>query len=70
MNTKKFKEILEQSTLIDSVADYEIRRYTNSGGYVIIDTLGDFVILDEYNVADVCSVIFEDLIDQGKITQN
>ena len=28
------------------------------------------VILDEYNVADVCSVIFEDLIDQGKITQN
>ena len=69
MNTKKFKEILEQSTHIDS-ADYEIRRYTNSGGYVIIDTLGDFVILDEYNVADVCSVIFEDLIDQGKITQN
>ena len=35
MNTKKFKEILEQSTHIDSVADYEIRRYTNSGGYVI-----------------------------------
>ena len=70
MNTKKFKEILEQSTHIDSVADYEIRRYTNSGGYVIIATLGDFVILDEYNVADVCSIIFEDLIDQGKITQN
>ena len=58
------------NTNIDSVADYEIRRYTNSGGYVIIDTLGDFVILDEYNVADVCSIIFEDLIDQGKITQN
>ena len=70
MNTKKFKEILEHSTHVDSVADYEIRRYTNSGGYVIIDTLGDFVILDEYNVADVCSIIFEDLIDQGKITQN
>ena len=70
MNTKKFKEILEKSTHIDSVADYEIRLYTNSVLYVIIDTLGDFVILDEYNVADVCSVIFEDLIDQGKITQN
>ena len=70
MNTKKFKEILEQSTHIDSVADYEIRRYTNSGGYVIIDTLGDFVILDEDNVTDVCGIIFEDLIDQGKITEN
>ena len=70
MNSKKFKEILEVSTHIDKSGDYEIRRYTNSGGYVIIDTLGDFVILDEYNVADVCSIIFEDLIDQGKITQN
>lgn len=70
MNLVKFKEILDVSTHVDAVGDYEIRRYKNSGGYIIIDALGDFVVLTEECIDGVCGAIFTDLVDQKVIITN
>ena len=70
MNIDKFKEILNCSTHVDVTGDYEIRRYYDSGGYIIIDGLGDFIILAEDEVNEICGIIFEDLINKQTIQIN
>ena len=70
MNLDKFREIIDISTHVDVIGDYEVRRYKNNGGYIIIDALGDFVILTEDCVDKVCGIIFGDLVDQKVIITN
>ena len=70
MNLEKFKEIIDVSTHVDVIGDYEVRRYKQNGGYIIIDALGDFVIITEDCIDKVCGVIFGDLIDQKVILTN
>ena len=70
MNIEKFREILDVSTHVDVIGDYEVRRYHDSGGYVIIDALGDFIILTADSVDEVCSIIFGDLVDEQTVTTN
>ena len=70
MNLDKFREIIDVSTHVDVIGDYEIRRYKNSGGYIIIDALGDFVVLTEDCVDRICGIIFGDLVDQKVIITN
>ena len=70
MNVTKFKEILNHSKHIDHHEEYEVRRYKNNGGYIIIDALGEFVILEENKASKVCEIIFGDLIAQKTVTLN
>jgi len=70
MNLDKFKEIIDVSTHVDVIEDYEIRRYKNSGGYIIIDALGDFVVLTDDCVQGVCGAIFGDLMKSKTILVN
>jgi len=70
MNLENFREIIDVSTHVDVIGDYEVRRYKQNGGYIIIDALGDFVIITEDCVDKVCGVIFGDLIDQKVILTN
>ena len=70
MNVTKFKEILNHSKHIDHHEEYEVRRYKNNGGYIIIDALGDFVILEENKASKLCDIIFGDLIAQKTVTLN
>ena len=70
MNIDRFKELLDVSIHINVIGDYEIRRYKNGGGYVIIDALGDFIILTADSVNEVCSIIFGDLVDEQTVTTN
>ena len=70
MNLDKFKEIIDVSTHVDVIGDYEVRRYKHNDGYIIIDALGDFVIITEDCIDKVCGVIFGDLIDQKVILTN
>ena len=70
MNLDKFKEIIDVSTHVDVIGDYEVRRYKHNGGYIIIDALGDVVIITEDCIDKVCGVIFGDLIDQKVILTN
>jgi|TARA_Y100001949_G_scaffold80177_1_gene67796 hypothetical protein len=70
MNIGKFKELLDVSIHINVVGDYEIRRYRDGGGYVIIDALGDFIILTEDCVDGVCGAIFGDLVETNVVLTN
>tara|TARA_B100000959_G_scaffold215976_1_gene227479 strand:- start:1010 stop:1222 length:213 start_codon:yes stop_codon:yes gene_type:complete len=70
MNLDKFKEIIDVSTHVDVIEDYEIRRYKNNGGYIIIDALGDFVVLTDNCVEGVCGAIFGDLMKLKTILVN
>tara|TARA_B100000586_G_scaffold221594_1_gene168683 strand:- start:216 stop:428 length:213 start_codon:yes stop_codon:yes gene_type:complete len=70
MNLDKFKEIIDVSTHVDVIGDYEIRRYKSGGGYIIIDALGDFIVLTTESVEEVCGVIFSDLMETKTILVN
>jgi len=70
MNLNKFKEIVDVSTHVDVIGDYEIRRYKSGGGYIIIDTLGDFIVITTESIEEVCGVIFNDLMETKTILVN
>jgi len=61
MNIKDFEELIEISDYVDIVEEYLIRKFKDGGNYIIIDSYGDFLILDRYNVDNLLSSISNDL---------
>ena len=66
MNIKNAEELIEVTELVDSVGEYVIRKFI-SGNYVIIDNIGDFVIIEREMADHVCSIIWEDLTPPEKL---
>jgi hypothetical protein len=67
MNIANISEIVEVTELIEQVGEYVIRKFIDSGNYVIIDNIGDFVIIEREKADHVCSIIWEDLAPQEKL---
>ena len=67
MNIKDINEIVEATELIEEVGEYVIRKFMSSGNYVIIDNIGDFIILERDIADQVCSVIWNDIAPQEKL---
>ena len=67
MNIADINEIIEETELIDQVGEYVIRKFIPSGNYVIIDNIGDFVIIERENADHICSIIWTDLSPPEKL---
>jgi len=67
MNIKNAEELIEVTELIDSVGEYVIRKFITSGNYVIIDNIGDFVIIERDIADQICSVLWNDIAPQEKL---
>ena len=67
MNIKNAEELIEATELIDQVGEYVVRKFISSGNYVIIDNIGDFIILEREKADQVCSIIWEDLAPPEKL---
>ena len=67
MNIADISEIVEATELLDQVGEYVIRKFIASDNYVIIDNLGDFIILEKDNVDQLCSVLWNDIVPQEKL---
>ena len=67
MNIKSFEEVIDATEFVESVGDYVLRKFITSGNYVIIDKLGDFIVLEKDAVESICSSIWEDLAPQEKL---
>ena len=61
MNIKDFQELIDLSDYIDLTNEYIIRKFIEGGSYLIIDTYGDFLILERDEVDTVFSIIWNDL---------
>ena len=61
MNIENFQELIDISDYVDVVEEYLIRKFKDGGNYIIIDSYGDFLILDRDNVDNVFSSIWNDL---------
>ena len=46
MNIADISEIVEATELVEQVGEYVIRKFIASEQYVIIDNIGDFIILE------------------------
>jgi hypothetical protein len=61
MNIKDFQELIDLTDYLDTSGDYLIRKFTDGGNYMIIDTYGDFLILKRDEVDTVTNIIWNDL---------
>ena len=61
MNVKDFKEIVEASNYISSVGEYVIRKFKTSDNYILIDKIGDFIVIECYRKLDGST--FTDVFD-------
>ena len=67
MNIKNVEELTEVTELIKETGNYVIRKFISSGNYVIIDEIGDFVILDREKADSICSIIWGDIAPTEKL---
>ena len=67
MNIADIDEIVEATELIEQVGEYVIRKFIPSGNYVIIDNIGDFVIIEREKADHICSIIWTDLAPAEKL---
>jgi hypothetical protein len=61
MNIKDFQELIDLTDYLDLTNEYIIRKFTEGGNYLIIDTYGDFLILKRDEVDTVTNIILNDL---------
>jgi len=67
MNIKNAEELLEVTEFIDEIGEYVIRKFMSSGNYVIIDNIGDFIILEKDITDQLCSALWNDITPQEKL---
>ena len=67
MNIADIDEIIEATELIGQVGEYVIRKFIASDNYVIIDNIGDFIILEKDIADQLCSVIWNDIAPKEKL---
>jgi len=67
MNIADIDEIVEATELIEQVGEYVIRKFIASDNYVIIDNIGDFIILERDIADQICSVLCNDIAPQEKL---
>ena len=61
MNINKHKELISLTDNVENTGNYLVRRFKDdSGNYLIIDTYGDFIVLDKQSAGDVLSAIWDD----------
>jgi len=57
MNIADISEIVEATELVEQVGEYVIRKFITGDNYVIIDNIGDFIILERDIADQICSVL-------------
>ena len=67
MNIADISEIVEATELVEQVGEYVIRKFITGDNYVIIDNIGDFIILERDIVDQICSVLWNDITPQEKL---
>jgi len=65
MNVKEYEEVIEASELISEIGDYVIRKFKSSSNYILIDNIGDFIVIEHDMVDGVCSALWTDI--QGRV---
>ena len=61
MNIKKHQELIDLTDYLAVSNEYLIRKFKDGGNYLIIDTSGDFLIIERDDVDSVFSPICSDL---------
>ena len=61
MNIEKHQELIDLTDFLAVSNEYLIRKFKEGGNYLIIDTLGDFLIIERDDVDSVFSTIWSDL---------
>ena len=61
MNIDKHQELIDLTDYLAVSNEYLIRKFKEGGNYLIIDTYGDFLILERDEVDTVTNIIWNDL---------
>ena len=61
MNIDKHQELIDLTDYLAVSDEYLIRKFKEGGNYLIIDTFGDFLILERDDVETVTNIIWNDL---------
>jgi len=67
MNIADIDEIIEATELLEQVGEYVIRKFITSDNYVIIDNIGDFIILERDITDQICSILWSDIAPTEKL---
>jgi hypothetical protein len=57
MNLSKFEELKHLTYRCQTIGNYELRKYRESDNYVLVDAIGDFIVIDNDSLVDIAVLL-------------
>jgi hypothetical protein len=57
MNLSNFKELEAHTYRCQIIGNYELRKYRESDNYVLVDAIGDFIVIDNDSLIDIAVLL-------------
>jgi len=57
MNLSKFEELKQHTYRCQTIGNYELRKYRESDNYVLVDSIGDFIVIDSDSLVDIAVLL-------------
>ena len=61
-----FNQFLQITARLGTTDRYDIRKFNNGGNFLLVDTHGDYLVIERESADDICNLIFTDLATETK----
>ena len=57
-SVEQFNQFLQMTSRLGTTDRYDIRKFNEGGNYLLVDTHGDYLVLERESADDVCNLLF------------
>ena len=61
-----FNQFLQITARLGTTDRYDIRKFLDGGNFLLVDTHGDYLVIERESADDICNLIFTDLATETK----
>jgi len=61
-----FNQFLQVTARLGTTDRYDIRKFNNGGNFLLVDTHGDYLVIERESADDICNLIFTEAISKYK----
>ena len=65
-SVEQFNQFLQRTIRLGTTERYDIRKFNDGGNFLLVDTHGDYLVIERESADDICNLIFTDISTKTK----
>ena len=65
-SVEQFNQFLQRTIRLGTTERYDIRKFNDGGNFLLVDTHGDYLVIERESADDICNLIFTDISTKMK----